>query len=186
MEANKNNTANFIQSLKCDFKYIYVDRATEGTIATRYKRAPIEGFAETENNSKSNLNDFIENGEVWRLTRKRKDIQERESKYPDRFKIIRLEDAVSSTISTAKSLASFLGIQFDDILTKFTHCGKSFPGSDLYLKDLNDKYEKIFSLNELEVLRKEMERSLNENFPPHKKVCFSSRFKGFIKKHFPV
>jgi len=159
MEANKDNTPDFLLSQDIDFKYIYVDRATEGTISTRYKRTPIPGFSATDKYSQSTLEQFIESGEVLRICRKRKSMIKLASLYPANFAVFRLEDIVTNTDKISIDLAEFLKISHIPLLSEFTYCGKKFAGSNEYLGRLNDDYEQIFSKMEITLLRQEMARA---------------------------
>lgn len=168
MEANQNEIVKKLDKLRVSFKYIYVDRKTEGTIATRYSRKPVKGFLGTDSYNNQRVCDFINNGEVLRIIRQRQEIRELQRNQPEKFLVLSLEDTIHDTENTAKTICSFLDIPFHPTTTKFTYCGKTFPGSDLYLADLNDKFEEIFTREDLLLLQQEIKRCENNGGPPNK------------------
>lgn len=166
MEANQLKTIDFLLDSEIDFKFIYVDRETEGTISTRYSRKPIKGFVTTESYSSYTVDHFIKSGEVYRIIAKRKKLLELQQKHSERFLVVRLEETISNPEAAAKKIAEFLDISYNPILSKFTYLGKQFPGSELYLNKVNDNFNEIFDKNDLSLLRKEIVRCENGGGPP--------------------
>jgi hypothetical protein len=158
MEANPAEIIPFVAECESAFKYIYVDRCPEGIIATRYQRKPIDGFVDTKGWGTHTLSRLIGSGEVERIVSKRKQAFDMQKCYPERFYVLNMEEMVSNPSRVMPGLATFIGIEYDEILKKFTYLGRDFNGSDRFIGAVNDTPESIFEPKDLKKLRGEILR----------------------------
>lgn len=167
MDANRTNTPELIAGMDDSFKFVYVDRSTEGIIGTRYSRKPIPGFAATSNWNSMDVGYFIRMGEVEKIERKRLQLQDLRKRFPSKFYLVPFEKLIASPGECLPELNAFLGIADHPCLAKFTYCGQTFEKSESFLGAINDDPERIFDKDEMRMLQAEIRR-VREDVPSSK------------------
>jgi hypothetical protein len=162
MDNNYNNTFDFVLLNSSNIKLIWVDRSTEGILATLCSRKPIKGILDTASWSRG-LVDYIEDGTINLIEKKRKQIRILEEKYPDRIMIVSFEKLISDLKSTMQNVTFFINLDFEDILLDYTYCGNSFEGSEKFTQQILDTPEKVFSIKELDLIK---EAIIKSHIPP--------------------
>jgi hypothetical protein len=158
MDNNYPNAADLIASSTKATKYMWVDRDSEGILATHARRRPIQGNLGTKDWGSKSVQDFIQDGEVERIERKRQKIAQLAQQHPDKFLVVPFDAMIMDTARIMDQVAAFLGIERLPILDRYTYCGSGFPGSENYVGKVNDSPEKAFQPDDLIALRAEVKR----------------------------
>lgn len=155
LENNRPKTPSFICKHANTVKYIWVDRDTEGILASYKARKAIPGLYETNRWNAFSLKTFVKNGDIDQINRARDRMHSLEQEHPEKIKVVRFENLVFQTASEMEKVRSFLDLPPEEILHRVTYSGSDFPGSSLYLGRINDDPETLFSDQERAFIRKQ-------------------------------
>lgn len=138
-----------------DGKMIYMVREVEAIIAIRSNRQPVEDDLRSLCLLETTPRRLLETGHVQQLKRKRQNVEHFAKLYPDRIKIVHFDDLVYQTESTMRDVAAFLGIEYEESMTRCTFMGEEMltPSGKKYVGSVLDDPKELLTPFELQVIQ---------------------------------
>lgn len=161
-------------------KMIYVDRPTANIIATRCGRRAIAEDYRSKFGYSNKFDSLIESGEVEKIETMRTLLNQLQKDYGSIYKVVSFEDLVLRPENTMRELATFLEIEYSEILSKFSFFGRELTcNGKKYIGEELDKVDNLLTKAEIKIIKKrqhEKGASLNSYFAKRALSVFRSAF----------
>jgi hypothetical protein len=140
-----------------DARLLYLSRPVFDIIASRLGRKPIAGDTRSDTLKTVNAETYVLNGKAARIRARLGAVQSWAERWPEKVMIVPMEELVSEPGLVMTQVATFLGIAFDDVLTRptvFGHELRSASGAS-YIGRVLDRPSALLSAADRRLLSAE-------------------------------